>query len=189
MPELAERVCVVGSSGAGKTTLARALERLGYARLELDALHHQAGWTRAPDAEVDANIAAFLRRHPRWVADGNYAAHRERLWQSADALVWLDLPRGVVLRQVIRRTMKRAITRETLWNGNREPWSNLLSLDPERSVIAWSWTHHASYRAEFEAAMADPLWAHLTWHRLCRRREVKAWLERARGLGGAPRGP
>jgi adenylate kinase family enzyme len=40
------RIQVVGTSGSGKTTLAKDLaKRLGIQHLELDSLHHQAGWT------------------------------------------------------------------------------------------------------------------------------------------------
>lgn len=39
--------------------------------------------------------------------------------------IWLDEARPTVTRQV-------------LWNGNRERYANLFSLKPERSILAWS---------------------------------------------------
>ena len=48
-----ERVVVVGSSGSGKTTVARALaERLDVHYVELDALHHKPNWTEASADEL-----------------------------------------------------------------------------------------------------------------------------------------
>jgi len=44
------RVSVVGVSGSGKTTVARALAaRLGVPHVELDAIYHQPGWTGLDD--------------------------------------------------------------------------------------------------------------------------------------------
>ncbi|MGN6474368.1 MAG: hypothetical protein ACTHK4_12075, partial [Mycobacteriales bacterium] len=47
------------------------------------------------------------------------------------------------------------------WNGNRERWTNLLTRDPDRSVVAWAWTMHAKYRDRYERASRDPACAHL----------------------------
>ena len=76
------------------------------------------------------------------------------------------------MRQIIWRTLRRVSRREVLWNGNRERWRNFFSLDPEQSVIVWSWKKHGEYRERFGAAMTDPANTHLTFVRLCSRAEV-----------------
>ena len=83
-----------------------------------------------------------------------------------------------MLRRVITRTVARTVTRRELWNGNREPWTNLLSLDPQRSIVAWSWTQHAKYHDRYEAARHDPANAHLCFVQLETPREVAAFLRR-----------
>ncbi len=50
------------------------------------------------------------------VVDGNYAVVRDLVWSRAETVIWLDLSRARVMWQVIRRTLRRAITREELWN-------------------------------------------------------------------------
>lgn len=65
------------------------------------------------------------------------------------------------MSQLIPRTLRRALKREELWNGNTERLTNLTSLDPETSVIAWSWTHHAEYRARYQREATLPEWTHL----------------------------
>jgi adenylate kinase family enzyme len=160
------RVSVVGNTGSGKSTVAAALAaRLGAPCVELDAVFHQPGWTELPVEEFRARVADAAAGDA-WVIDGNYGAVRDLVWAGADTVVWLDLPRPAVMRRVIGRTVQRAVRRQELWNGNREPWSNFWSLDPQRSVVAWAWTQHRSYRARYEAAMADPAWAHLRFVRL-----------------------
>ena len=53
------------------------------------------------------------------------------------------------MRRLAMRTMRRVLTREKLWNGNREPFSNLCSFDPEHSVLAWAWKSHGVYEHEY----------------------------------------
>ena len=178
-----QRVSVVGNSGSGKSTLGAALAaRLGVRHVELDSIFHQPGWTELPRDEFRARVEA-LAAGDAWVIDGNYTSVRDLVWARADAVVWLDLPRPLVMRRIIGRTLRRAILRRELWNGNREPWSNWLTLDPQRSIIMWSWTQHATYRVRYAEAMADPLWAHLSYFRLRSPAHVRAFLNKFPILG------
>jgi adenylate kinase family enzyme len=172
------RVSVVGNTGSGKSTVAREVaRRLGVPHVELDAIRHQPGWEQMPD---DRFLAAADRvtGGPGWVVDGNYVSvvMLGPVWARADTVVWLDLPRRDVMRQLVRRTMRRVLTRQELWNGNREPFSNLWSLDPERSVMAWAWTRHRVYRERYGQAIGDPRWAHLRFVRLRSHAEALAWV-------------
>lgn len=133
---------------------------------------------RRPDAETRPEVEAFLAEQSRWVIDGNYRHLRDLIWPAADTIVWLDLPRAMVMYSLLRRTLRRVITREELWNGNRENWRDALSLDPERSVLAWSFTRFNDYRDEYARARREPSWCHLRWERLGTRHEVRDFLER-----------
>jgi adenylate kinase family enzyme len=147
-----ERVSVVGNSGSGKTTLAAAIAAgLGVPHLELDSVFHQPGWTELPLEQFRATVGDVVATD-RWVVDGNYTAVQDLVWARADTVVWLDYSRLLVMRQIVGRTLRRLVTRQRLWNGNREPWRNLLTADPERSIVAWAWTHHRSYRDRYAAA-------------------------------------
>ena len=173
------RVSVVGITGAGKSTLARALaKRLGVPYVELDAFMHQASWEPRPDGEFmdDVEIATS---QAGWVVDGNYRRFviEGPVWKRADTVVWLDLPRRTVMRQLIARTLRRAVTREKLWNGNREPLANLMSLDPEKSIIVWAWVKHDEFARRYLDAMTDPTWQNITFVRLRSPVEAKRWLE------------
>ena len=60
------RVSVVGVSGSGKTTTARALaRRLGVPHIELDAIYHQADWTPRTRDDFRAEVTAALERSPK----------------------------------------------------------------------------------------------------------------------------
>ena len=102
---------------------------LGARHIELDSLYHQPDWTPLADEEFRLRVDEATG-DGRWVVDGNYSAIREIVWDRADTVVWFDLPYATVLARTIRRTLRRTLTREELWNGNREPLSNLWSLQP-----------------------------------------------------------
>ena len=173
------RISVIGSSGSGKTTVARTLaERLAIPYLELDAVFHQPGWVARPDEEFRSIVSDFAEGD-RWVIDGNYTSHgvAQVVWPRADTIVWLDPPRRVVMTRVVRRTLRRVITREELWNGNREPLTNLYHLDPYKNIVVWAWTRFAGVRHKYEGYLHSPEWSHLQVVRLRRVREVRGFLE------------
>lgn len=167
-----QRVAVVGSSGAGKTWLAsRVAAALAVPHVELDAIHHGPGWTAMAAAEMRRQIDLRCPEDGSWVADGNYEAKGGGLVRErADTVLWLDFPRRTVMRQLILRTAGRLLFRKRLWNDNRESLRDALSLEPERSVILWSFTTHRRQRARY-AAQADERWV-----RLGRRADVRRFL-------------
>ena len=91
--EVGERIVVVGSTGAGKSVLARELAaRIGAPHVELDALHFAKDWIEVPD-EVFTERTAAATEGDAWVVDGNYSAvMRDLAWDRAQTIVWLDYP-------------------------------------------------------------------------------------------------
>ncbi|WP_045695334.1 adenylate kinase [Streptomyces rubellomurinus] len=168
-----KRVIITGSSGAGKTTAAAALAaRLGLPRAELDALHHGPGWVKRPEFEADVDR---FTAGPVWVCEEQYhGVLGDLLWERADTLVWLDLPRTTVMRRVVVRSLLRVLTRRELWNGNRETWRDLA--DPQHPV-RWAWANHArKRRSTVERLARHP---HLTVVRLTSAGQARGWLRGA----------
>ena len=114
-----QRVIIIGTTGAGKTTRARArATKLGAAHIELDALYWQQNWT--PAADFASQVEKALRTEC-WVVDGNYNNQVQTYILSlADTLIWLDYSFGTKLWRLFRRTGRRTFTCEVLWNGNTE---------------------------------------------------------------------
>jgi hypothetical protein len=160
------RVSVVGNSGSGKTTLAVGLAgAMGVPHLELDSVFHQPNWQPLETELFRARVTEFIAADS-WVVDGNYSKVQDLIWLRADTVVWLDLPRYQVMRQLTARTLRRMVTRQELWNGNTEPLGNLFRLNPEESILAWAWTHHRRYADRYRAAQEDPSHQHLTFVRV-----------------------
>lgn len=168
-----QRILVVGVTGAGKSTLARAMaERLALPYHEMDALYFTG-----PDWAVDAQLVRTVSRvtaEPRWIVDSlGYPEVRDLLWDRADTVLWLDYGRRVVMPRVLRRSLRRSVTREVLFGGNRETWKGWLS--PEHPA-RWAWSQHAGRRREIERRTRDPRFAPLRTLRFARPRDTAAWL-------------
>lgn len=180
-----QRIAVVGTTGSGKTTLAKRMAgALGVAHVELDALHWGPNWTEAPTPAFRRDVAQALAGD-RWVVDGNYSAVRDIVWSRADTVVWLDYSVGTVLSRLLVRTLRRSLGFETLWNGNRERfWLQFASRD---SIIVWMFTTHWKKRATYVALLAEPRHAHLQWVRLRSPAATAAWLNTLPGHDDALR--
>jgi adenylate kinase family enzyme len=163
------RVIVAGSSGAGKTTLARRISGcLGIPHVEIDALFHGPNWEQRPSfvADVDSFSAG-----PAWVTEWQYDAVKPLLADRADTLVWLHFRRTTVMWRVMRRTVVRRLRKEVLWNGNQE--LPLLTFFTNKDhVIRWAWRTHAERERQLRAGLRPGL--HLV--ELRTQREVDRWV-------------
>lgn len=177
-----KRIAIVGTSGAGKTTLGRALAaRLDAPFVEIDALQHKAGWVRASDGELRAGIEAVIGRHDRWVVDNTcHSRLGELITGPVELIIWLDLPLATKFVRLVRRSWRRVTRRELLWNGNFETWRDVV-VGPD-SVL------QHMVRAHFRQRRTQPHPAHA--HKTLRLRspaEVERWLadfpSTARGSG------
>jgi adenylate kinase family enzyme len=169
------RVAVVGSAGAGKTTLAQRLaQRLALPHVELDALFWGPDWTPAPRDLFREKVEQALEGQA-WATDGNYSAARDIVWGRADTLVWLDYALPLVMWRVTRRTLRRALTGQVLWSGNQERLRTaLLSND---SLILYALRTHRRRRRDYTRLARQPEYAHLHVVRLHSPPETQRWLK------------
>lgn len=181
------RIVVVGTSGSGKTTLAsRLAQHLEIPHVELDALHWDPNWTQVSRQVFRERITQALSSET-WATDGNYSTAREVIWPRADTVVWLDYSLAVILWRITSRTIRRIVTREELWNENRERFStSFLSRD---SIILWSLQSYRRRRREYPLLFAQPEHAHLRVVHLRSPKEARQWVNaQGRGCEGERQG-
>ncbi|HJQ73750.1 MAG TPA: hypothetical protein VJ814_02610 [Gaiellaceae bacterium] len=169
------RVAVMGGSCVGKTTVSRRLAAaLGVPHIELDSLHHDAGWQEAPADVFQARVlAAFDAAPDGWVADGNYRSKLGSLvLEHADTAVSLELPFLLTFRRALRRTISRTVTREELWNGNREQIRHLFT---PYWIPWWVLRTHRHYARETANRVAEQ--PHLDFVRLRSVAEIDGFLQ------------
>jgi len=168
------RVHVVGTSGSGKTTVARAIaDKLGIRHIELDAINWQPGWTELPKDQFNERVRDETE-HSDWTIDGNYSAVREIIWDRVDTIVWLDMPFIPVFLRIVWRTIRRIITQEELWNTNTEKLDALVG---KYGMPLWVIQTHEKRRKEYPPLLADPKLSHVDIKVFKSLREVNAWIE------------
>jgi adenylate kinase family enzyme len=175
------KVAVIATaSGCGKTTFGRSLATaLGLPFVELDAIHWQAGWTEVDAAELRRRVEPLVEANA-WVIDGSYRGKLgDLVLEGADTVVWLDLPRRVWLPRLVVRTLRRVVTREELWNGNRESLANVFT--GSESVIRFALRTEGRRRHRYPRELARYRVA-----RLRTQAEIDAFLRSASRAMGRP---
>ena len=182
VPRRPRRISVVGSTGSGKTRLARELAQLiGASHIELDAIEWQPNWTPLPNEEFRARVAAQITA-PTWVVDGNDggAGIRDIVWEAADTIVWLDYSLWVIYRRLWSRTNARIRDKKEVWpgTGNLETFRGAY-LSTE-SLYLWVLRSYWRRRRNYPALLALPQYAHAEKLRFRTPAEADRWLDRQR---------
>jgi adenylate kinase family enzyme len=172
LPVRPRRVLVAGVSGVGKTSLARRIaEIIDAPHTEIDGLYHGTGWV--PREHFLDDVRTLIAQES-WATEWQYATARPLLAERADLVIWLDLPFATVtLPRVVRRTLRRRLRREILWNGNMEPPLHTILTDREH-IVRWAISTRNTYRTRVPALERDH--PHLTVARLTSPRQVDSWL-------------
>ncbi len=168
-----QRIVVIGTPGSGKTTLAQQLAaHFGYPFIELDALFWAPNWTPVEPAQFRREAEAALSV-PQWSVGGNHRIIQDLIWQRADTLIWLDYALPLAMSRLIRRSLRRIISGEELWSGNRETWRNVfLQRD---SILLFALQTHRRRRRQFTAELQQPAYKHLQVHRFRTPQATEAW--------------
>lgn len=100
------RIMIVGQPGSGKSTLARDLGRLtGLPVVHIDHIHWMPGWVERPRDEK-TRLCHEVEAGEAWIFEGGHSATWANRLARADLLIWLDLPVGLRLWRVLRRTLR-----------------------------------------------------------------------------------
>jgi len=169
------RVSVVGTTGVGKTTVARTLAaKCSIPHVEVDALYWGPNWRPVPPDVFRDRIARVVAQD-EWVLDGNFIVVRELVWQRVDTVIWLDYKLSTILCQLAGRTFSRVLGREVLWSGNQESFfETLLSRD---SIILYAFRTYRRRRRTYSALTCDPRYRAIRFVRLRSPQETQDWLD------------
>jgi adenylate kinase family enzyme len=148
IPPAMQRIAIVGCSGGGKSTLARALgERLGLTAVHLDTLFWKPGWVESAPAPFRAAVDQAASGE-RWVMDGNFTGASPLRFARADTIVCLDQPRLVCLWRALWRAVSAfGRVRADLAPGCPEPRIDL-------AFYRYIWTWERVTRPKVERAIA-----------------------------------
>ena len=101
-----KRILIIGSGGAGKSTLARRLgDATGIEVIHLDKLHWKPNWTSPPKDEWRETVKAQLKKES-WIMDGNFGGTMEMRLIACDTVIYLDFPRTICFYRALKRALK-----------------------------------------------------------------------------------
>ena len=101
------RVLVIGPPGAGKSTFAKALQRItGLPLYHLDLVWYKEYKTRVSREEFDSQVGEILKRD-EWILDGNFQRTMEMRVKACDTVFLLDYPVEVCLAGIEERVAKK----------------------------------------------------------------------------------
>ena len=133
------RILVIGSGGAGKTTVAKEIaRRTGLPLIHLDQLFWHPGWAPTPDPEWD-DITDELIERDAWVMDGNYGRTLTKRLAAADTVVFLDLPRIVCTWRILKRRLRHI-------GGSRPDVAPGCPEQVNWEFVRWVWTYPSRRR-------------------------------------------
>lgn len=171
-----QRISIVGTTGSGKTTLARQVARhFLIPHIELDALHWEPNWTPA-EVHLFRDRVIEALGSDRWVVDGNYSVVRDIVWSQADTVVFLDYSFWLIMRRLLRRTLQRSLKQEELWNGNREDIRK--SFLSQESIMLWMLKTYQRNRQKYPLLFQQQEYAHLFVVHLQSPKMTEEWLLR-----------
>ena len=154
IPKNPSRVLFYGVTGSGKSSAANAYAAAsGLPEFSADDdIGWLPGWQQRT-VEQQRQIAAAVAARDRWVLDSAYGVWRDIVVPRAELVVALDYPRWLSLSRLLRRSVRRVITRQPVCNGNVETLGRLFARD---SIVYWHFTSFARKRRAFREWQSDP---------------------------------
>lgn len=97
------RILVVGTNGAGKSTFARKLgEVLKIEVVHLDKLFHQDGW-QGMSKDKWLKIVTEIIAKDWWIIDGTYPSTLAIRAKRADTVICFDYPKHIAIYRIVKR--------------------------------------------------------------------------------------
>ncbi len=140
-----QRVAVVGSGGAGKTTFTKACSKAtALPVVHLDEHFWSPGWVESNPEEWRERQINLLTAD-RWIVDGNYGNTLDLRLSLADTIIWLDFSRYLCLVGAVRRT---------LFNYGRPTQAAGCPERFDREFLQWVWNFPQESRPKLVDAIA-----------------------------------
>jgi adenylate kinase family enzyme len=139
-----KRILIIGSGGAGKSTLARRLgEITGIEVFHLDKLYWQPNWIEPIKDDWKKTLEEILKRDS-WIMDGNFGGTMEMRLHACDTAIFLDFPPAVCLYRILKRRLKYR-------NTNRPDMSVGCNEKVDFKFLGWIWNYRKINKPKVKA--------------------------------------
>src|SRR5574340_571085 len=116
-----DKIVIIGSPGAGKSTLARRLGRkLQIPVVHLDRIFWEPGW-KEKSRNKRIEILKDRVKKRQWIIEGIYLGASEPRLNASDTIIFLDIPFYVCLKRIIvQHYLRRGEYRYDLIDGCKD---------------------------------------------------------------------
>ena len=162
-----QRILVIGSNGAGKSTFSYRLANLsGLPLIHLDKIYWYGNWQNITREQLSSIVSAETAKS-EWIIDGSYIRTLDKRLPFADTVFWFEFPPIVCFFSILKRVFTNlGKVRPDMPDQCAE------RLDLAFLRYAWNFNRHNRERISLLLA-AHP---NLTVIRFTNRRQVKRYL-------------
>lgn len=101
-----KRICIIGGSGTGKTTLANNLgKQLKLPVYHIDGIHYLKDWEVRNKDERDRIILEKIDED-KWIIDGTYNSTLKQRLEKADFIIYLDYSSIAQIKGILGRFIR-----------------------------------------------------------------------------------
>lgn len=112
-----DKIVIIGSPGAGKSTLAQHLGRILHINVvHLDRVFWQPGWKEKP-RETRIDILEKLVQEKQWIIEGTYLSSSEPRLRAADTIIFLDTATQLCFMRIVKRYLNHGRIGRDIPNG------------------------------------------------------------------------
>lgn len=174
------KVNVIGTTGSGKSTFAKALAKaMDGDYIEMDALFWEPNWQNKTEEAFTHAIESALQASSCCVIDGNYSRTTALKWRYCDTVIWLDYGYWRNLYRITCRSLARALDKRELWagTGNRESFRRLFSRD---SIMLWFFSQYGRNKTRIPQLMDSAQYPNVRFIRITSPQAADALLQQVR---------
>lgn len=172
-----QKIAVFGPPASGKSTLAKQLSlELGFPHTDLDDILFTPTGT-LPLAEFRRQ-ASEITRGRAWVVEGNFSKLADVVWHRADVLVWLDFPLLLIIRRIVRRSLRQLTGREDSAQAKRLTWRK--AFFGRRSLLRTAIRKYRKNRPRYTKQVAETASLGVQVVRLHNTKGVNDWMNELR---------
>ncbi|MBN8827734.1 MAG: AAA family ATPase [Sphingobacteriia bacterium] len=170
-----KRIVIIGTSGCGKTTLAKKLGKIiNIPYYDMDDYYWLPNWV-VRDSEEFPKIIDAITQNPSWIICGNYSKVNNITWEKADTIIWLDYNIFRCLYQALKRSVKNIIYSRPLCGGNYENIRH--TFFSKKSIILWILTTYKKRKATYTLAFNNQI-PNKTYLRFNNPNKTRVWLNK-----------
>ncbi len=163
-----QRILVIGSPGAGKSTFAKELAQIINIPLyHLDKVYWLPNFEKPNEVEWQKKLDEIIKLD-NWIMDGNYHATLDKRLSCATMVYFLDYSKYLCVKSVLKRMKEYEHTkRDDITTGCIETY--------DREFLQWVWDFPQKYRPILMSKLAK--YPHIKVITFTTRQDAKKYLE------------